>query len=944
MVHQNIQGFPSKELEIDLFIQCSNIHILCITEHWLKGHEFMFNFSNHSIVSSFYRKTCRRGGSLIMVKHNLKSKERKDIVDKSIERQIELSCVELDQFIIVCVYRPPSADYNLFESVMDEVLSSIFLSTKCVIVCGDFNVNLLEKSPMCVSLVNTFKSFNLVNLFCEPTRITATSATCIDNVFSNEDAIKKSIINNLSSDHCGQQVSFSGKTDEVPRETMCRPISEKRLDLFNRNIAKRLRYLPFTQESPDRLCAHLFNCIKMEFDACFNLRKIQSKAKTKFSDWATPDIHEKRRRLYDLYDSRTTDKRPEFLEYVKNYSKSFKLMCVAAKAHYLSKKIQNSNDKVKTVWQVINNETGRRKIRDPHYSLRIDDTLVSSDHEVADHFERFFSNVPVETTKSLNSSPDVAESLLKANVRECTEIFSFTHVTPPILIKAFKLLNLKKTEDLWGLSVKVLHSIVESIAPFLADIFNKCIDTGVFPDLMKHGKIIPLFKSGTKTDPTNFRPISILPALSKVFEKLILHQLMSHFSCNKLLNTNQFGFTRGRSTTDAGVVLVKHIFDAWEEAQDAIGVFCDLSKAFDCVDHENLIRKLKHYGIKNGALDLVSSYLSERTQRVVINGTQSAGTTVALGVPQGSILGPFLFLIYINDLPNVLQDKHDIVLFADDTSLIFKVDRKEKSFDSINDALNTVVKWFTANNLLLNSKKTKCIRFTLPNVKQVNDTKIKLKDYELEFEDRTVFLGITLDSKLQWHAHIAALAGKLSSAAYAVRRIRQLTNVETARLVYYSYFHSVMSYGILLWGKAADIQTIFVLQKRAVRSIYELKARDSLRDKFKEANILTVACQYILENIMYVRKNLHEFKLNSDIHDYNTRSKNKIAVKASRLRKISTSFVGNCIRFYNKIPAEIVNLPFSKFKSHVKSNLLSKAYYTVNDFLNDKNAFKPVVV
>lgn len=295
-------------------------------------------------------------------------------------------------------------------------------------------------------------------------------------------------------------------------------------------------------------------------------------------------------------------------------------------------------------------------------------------------------------------------------------------------------------------------------------------------------------------------------------------------------------------------------------------------------------------------------------------------------------------------VPNVVQDQHNIVLFADDTSLIFKVDRKEKSFDTINDALNTVVNWFTANNLLLNSKKTKCIKFTLPNVKQVTNAKIKLKGDELEFEDKTVFLGVTLDSKLQWHAHIATLAGKLSSAAYAVRRIRQLTSVETARLVYYSYFHSVMSYGILLWGKAADIQTIFVLQKRAVRSIYELKARDSLRDKFKEANILTVACQYILENIMYVRKNLQEYKLNSDIHDYNTRNKHKIAVKASRLRKVSTSFVGNCIRFYNTIPTEIVNLPISKFKSHIKSNLLSKAYYTVNDFLNDKNAFKPVVV
>lgn len=905
----------------------------------------MFNFNNHSIVSSFSREFYIRGGSLIILRHDLKYKERKDIVNMSIERIIELSCIELDQFIVICVYRPPSADYNEFDSTMDEVLRSVLSSNKCIIVCGDFNVNLLEQSAMSVRLRSTFKSSGLVNLFYEPTRVTDTSSTCIDNIFSNGKAIDKSITKKLSSDHYGQLASFSLSSiiEEEPQIIMCRPITEFRLDLFNRNIQENLCYISLTRENVDDMCSVLFNCIKKEFDSCLSLKKVQSKTKTIFSDWATPEIHEKRLRLYDLYDQRSVDRRPEFLEYVKNFSKSFKQMCAAAKSDYLSKKIVNSSDKVKTVWKVINDETGKTKVKDRHYSLQINDTIVNSDQEVACQFEQFFSNIPAETTKFLNSSPDAAGLLLHMNVPECTDIFKFTYVTPNIVIKTFRSLNLKKTEDLWGLSVKVLHSIVEVIAPHLADIFNKCIDTGVFPDLMKHSKIIPLFKSGTKSDPTNFRPISILPALSKVFEKLILNQLVSYFNRNDLLHSSQFGFTKGRSTTDAGVVLVKHIFDAWEKAQDAIGIFCDLSKAFDCVDHENLIRKLKHYGVKNTALDLVSSYLCGRTQRVVINGMQSTGSAVAMGVPQGSILGPFLFLVYINDLPNLVQDKHDIVLFADDTSLIFKVKRQENNFDVVNDALSTIVDWFTANNLLLNAKKTKCIKFTLPNVKQVDCAKVSLKGDVLEFEDKTVFLGVTLDSKLQWNAHIATLASKLSSAAYAVRRIKQLTNVETAKLVYFSYFHSVMSYGILLWGKAADIQTIFVLQKRAVRSIYSLGARESLREKFKETNILTVASQYILENIMYVRKNQHEFKQNSDIHHYNTRSKNKLVMPTHRLRKVGTSFVGNCVRFYNKIPNDVVNFPCSKFKTHIKRHLLNKAYYTVNDFLDDNDVFKPVV-
>jgi hypothetical protein len=281
-----------------------------------------------------------------------------------------------------------------------------------------------------------------------------------------------------------------------------------------------------------------------------------------------------------------------------------------------------------------------------------------------------------------------------------------------------------------------------------------------------------------------------------------------------------------------------------------------------------------------------------------------------------------------------------LVLFADDTSIIFKVRRQQSDFNEINDVLSSIVHWFTTNNLLLNAMKTKCVKFSLPNVQHTSDAQVILKDEILEFEDKAVFLGLTLDSKLQWGTHISSLAGRLSSAAYAVKRIRQLADVETARLVYFGYFHSVMSYGILLWGKAADVHSIFVLQKRAVRNIYKLGSRVSLKDKFKEINILTVASQYIYENIMYVRKNIDMYKLNSDIHNYNTRNKNKLAIPRLRLNRANNmSFMGNSVRFYNKLPSNLTKLSINKFRSTVKRQLLQKAYYTVKEFLEDKDAF-----
>ena len=207
----------------------------------------------------------------------------------------------------------------------------------------------------------------------------------------------------------------------------------------------------------------------------------------------------------------------------------------------------------------------------------------------------------------------------------------------------------------------------------------------------------------------------------------------------------------------------------------------------------------------------------------------------------------------------------------------------------------------------------------------------------LEASTSTLFLGITLDSKLQWGAHIAYLSARLSSAAYAIRKVRGLTDVDTARLVYFSYFHSVMSYGILLWGRAADIQSIFVLQKRAVRAIYQLGTRVSLREKFKEIGIMTVASQYIYVNIIHVRQNIQLYSKYSDAHNINTRGKHKLCVPYSRLHKVHNSFVGLSIRFYNKIPVDILSLPYDLFKKKLKSQLISKAYYSVDDYFNDKN-------
>jgi hypothetical protein len=945
LVHQNINRFSGKIIDIELFLDKSSVDILCLTETWLKSDKMSFNVEHYKVASVFSRVSAMGGGCMLLLKNCFKFKERTDLVGLSVERTCEIASVEVEDFLIVCIYRPPSSsNFSTFLAIMEVLLEKMFLSKRSIVMCGDFNIDILSGSLEKDNFLSLLKCYNIENLFNEPTRITQHSSTCIDNVFINNNCIvkRKCLVTSMPSDHMGQMVELSYKQKIIKKSFNIRPLTIDRSVRFKNSISLKVTTLPMDDSShdPNKSYNSLFNVIRNEYDKIYTKRKVVVHQRLVFNQWATKGIRKSRDTLYELYNKKSYCTNPTFHEYVKQYSKLFKKVCNLAKAAFLRNKIHVSKNKIKTTWNIINTETGKRSVRESIDCLKYKDHMFTDNIDIANTFETFFTNIATQTTQHLDSSTDRAEELLRSNFSKEIPEFKFRSITDRDIIKTFRALNKKTTEDIWGQSVKVLEHIMEDIAPYLATIFNNCLKVGIFPDLMKYSKITPIFKSGDCCDPSNYRPISVLPALSKVFESILYSQMAFHFRSYNILHDQQFGFSKGRSTTDAGATLTKNIMESWEISCDTVGIFCDLSKAFDCVNHQTLICKLKHYGVRGMSLNVISSYLSHRHQKVEFKDIVSQGSVVKMGVPQGSILGPFLFLIYINDLPYMVKEMCDIVLFADDTSLLFKVNRGDvKSSEAfINSTLEKVYDWFSSNSLVLNAKKTKCIKFSPPNTRNCQ-LEIKLNGNKLEIIKEAVFLGISIDSNLQWDPHIINLSGKLSSAAYAVKKIRQLTDITTARLVYYAYFHSLMSYGIMLWGSAANIESIFIIQKRAVRNIYNMKPKESLRDVFKEINILTLPSLYILSNIMYVRKNLHKYNKNCDFHCLNTRNKEKLQFPRYKRAKTMKSFLGNGIRFYNKLPPIVTELPDPKFKNHIKQVLLRKAYYKINDFINDKDTW-----
>lgn len=889
-----------------------------------------------------YRKKMSKGGVSIFIRDTIEYKLRKDLsfFDEGIFESIFIELTE-GGTIVGEVYRIPDKNPNIFLTNMESIISRIEAEHKICFIGTDQNLDLLkcEIHEPTNQLMNLNFQHAMLPLFYIPTRITHTSATLIDNIYTSSINCNftTAVLYSDISDHLPLIVLLD-KTTKTTTNSKYQNIQTR--NLSNQNLSRikesigNYDWSVINELNCEDAYDHFVRTIKYNMDAIAPMQHKRVRIKqTNTHTWVTKGILVSSNKQIKLYKQSIgkDNNDPHVIAYKLYRNKLNRIKRIAKQLHY-QKFFQDHYKDTRKIWTELNNLIGKSNNKNEIVDrFQFNGNILTNDKDIANGFCNFFSSVGNDTANKIPQSNKNPLNYIKDTVNKS---FFFSPTTPDEITRLIATLKCKKSSGHDGLSNDLIKKFKNEISKPLSIIFNKSLIDGHFPSQMKVAKIIPIYKSKEKNDFTNYRPISLLPNFAKIFEKLVHIRLYSFLKQNHILSNKQYGFTPKSSTIDALTNFYGETLNYLDNNEQVLAVYCDLSKAFDTISHEILLKKLNCYGIRGLALQWFKSYLSGRKIYVSYKGVISNTNDISIGVPQGSVLGPLLFNVYINDLEHSL-DKASAILYADDATVYLHHKSNKILFNTMNNELKQLSEWFKTNKLSLNTSKTKYMLIRNRGVFYGDE-------YTLNIDNRMIdrckvfnFLGVNLDEYLLWNEHIKQLNQKLAYCTYSLKKVKYILSTENLIKLYYALFHSHLEYGMLLWCNTSmkNLNILQRMQKRVLRIIHKLPYNAPTEELFKTAKILNVnnCIDKQLLSFMY-RYNTKELSLNiqnlyisnQEIHNYYTRQRNNPHIQKRNKQCTLNSFLHRAPLKWQNLPNQIKSKTSKiSFNKRVKAFLLS---------------------
>lgn len=935
-MYLNIESLLAHKTELEWSINQLKPIIVCLTEthitEEIEVSEINIKGYSHVSTNSSSRHT---GGTLIYIKEEYRFK---NILSDSLCMNMWITGIDITinhkRYIILNCYHSPNASHSEFMTKLENIVAE-WTTVNCVlIVIGDFNINMARKTWYSEKLNMLIKNCGLVQIMDKFTRITNESSTIIDLIITNNKQLEFEVHTTPKiTDHSIITINLTTEKNK--------PITYKK-KMRNYNSINEIQFqldlkdeewLPDctdTNKIADKLTHTIINMLNKHAPE----KEISISNSHGNKNWFNTEIKQKikdrdtqyKRAIITGEDSEWTDFKNKRNEVVK--------LIREQKQKYYAEKIEDKKHDPTELWKTLKTLV-KGNVKNKKTGIMFNNEICEKDKEIAEKFNNYFLHSIEDITLSLNKSNN-CDYILENMNKPSSQLSNFKKLNFNELKTIVRNLNNKKS-SVDGINNKILKLSFEGIGDRFLQVINTSMEKGVFPKSWKTSTVVPIEKKPNSILCEEHRPINMVPCYEKLLELAVNEQIVEYVESNSILSKYQSGFRKNNSCESA----LQSILFNWKNAlnnKKIIGaVFLDFQRAFETIDRKLLLLKLEYMGITNCTMEWFKSYLQDRYQVTKFGEEVSSNKKTKYGVPQGTVLGPNLFILYINDIVKYVN-KCNIQMFADDTLIYIVGDDVNDIMSILNEELNVLNKWLTDNNLRLNINKTKyMIIKSKHNPLDVNNNVVlSINGSDIEKVSEIKYLGVIIDQNLTFSRHAEFIRNKVAKKINFLGRIGKNLNQYAKRTVYNSIIHSHFHYcsTILFLFNESEFSVLQKKQNLALRIILHCNRYTNIKQMLDNVEVLSVKQTVILNTMTFIYKMLNGFLPEHllehcvfvrDIHHHDTRNQNNFYIAMVRTNYGQKDLFHNGLKMYNDLPDSVKDsasiMSFRKnCKIHVRNN------------------------